>query len=141
MLHQNGADSEPLCNSLYLMPKRSASHTLAKSYFKPRLISTASALDSYLQDGCISSEGPLYALLARNVSVVQSLQHCSPLHRRLKMPTNHLELLRLTLILNSTPDRFPAHFLSCARTDLTCGSSLSQVGALLLLSRRGTTRR
>lgn len=69
-------------------------HALAKSYFKLGLISTASALDSSLQDGYISSEDPLYALLARNLSVVQSLQHCQPLHRRLKMPTNHLEHLR-----------------------------------------------
>lgn len=83
---------------------------LAKSYFKLGLISTASALDSSLQDGYISSEDPLYALLARNLSVVQSLQHCQPLHRRLKMPTNHLEHLRLTLLLNSTPDRFPSPF-------------------------------
>lgn len=92
------------------MSKCSASHALAKSYFKMELISTASALDSSLQDGYISSEDPLYALLARNLSVVQSLQHCQPLHRRLKMPTNHLEHLRLTLLLNSTPDRFPSPF-------------------------------
>lgn len=54
-----GQRGEALFNSLRLMSKCSASHTRDPKNFKLRLISTASALDSSLQGGYISSEDPL----------------------------------------------------------------------------------
>lgn len=70
------------------------SHThTSHRYFKLESISTVSAFSSYLQGSSISSEDPLYAQLVRNLCVLQSLQHCQPLHSCLKMPTNHLKHL------------------------------------------------
>lgn len=73
-----------LCSRLWLMLKPKA--TLSWDWFPQRQHSTLT-----FRTAIFPPRTPLYTLLARNLSVVQSLQHCQPLHGRPEMPTNDLQ--------------------------------------------------
>lgn len=90
-------------------------HTIHR-YFKLELISTLSALTSYFRDSSI--------FLGPHLRLVSQRAECSADPATLstsqlsKNPPNHLKHLLPLYFLNSTPEKFPAHYTSCAHKNV-----------------------